>query len=233
MSKKANKALIGAFVIGAVVLLIMGIITLGSGTLFKRTNKYVLFFDGSIKGLSVGAPVIIRGVKIGVVKDIHLVYDPTIDDLITPVVIEVESSLIKNVPKRLSIDDYKELIKAGLRARLDIQSFITGQLMIALDFYEDKPAKLHNVAKQHPEIPTLPTSSDIFELMEELPIKDIADNLGQTVTGLNKLINSEGFYGLNSTLNEIAQAARSFRLLVEYLEVHPEAILKGKQLKGD
>lgn len=228
MSKKANKALIGGFVVGAIVLLIVSVVVLGSGSLFKRTNRYVLFFDGSIKGLSVGAPVILRGVKIGTVRDIHLVYDPTIEDLVTPVVIEIESSRIKNAPKRLSIDDYKELIKSGLRARLDIQSFITGQLMIGLDFYEDKPANLHEIFKKYPEIPTLPTSPDIFQLMDELPIKDMADDLRETVAGLSKLVNSEGSYGLNSTLKELSQAARSIRLLVEYLEVHPEAILKGK-----
>lgn len=228
MSKKANKTLIGAFVVGAVVLLIISVIVLGSGFLFKRTNRYVLFFDGSIKGLSVGAPVILRGVKIGTVRDIHLVYDPTIEDLVIPVVIEVESSRIKNVPKRLSIDDYKELIKSGLRAKLDIQSFITGQLMIGLDFYEDRPANLHEIAKKYPEIPTLPTSPDIFQLMDELPIKEMADDLRQTVAGLSNLINSEGSYGLNNTLKELSQAARSIRLLVEYLELHPEAILKGK-----
>jgi len=228
MSKKANKVLIGGFVVGAVVLLIISVVVFGSGSMFKRANRYVLFFDGSIKGLSVGAPVILRGVKIGTVRDIHLVYDPTIEDLVIPVVIEVESSRIQNVPKRLSIDDYEELIKSGLRAKLDIQSFITGQLMIGLDFYEDKPANLHEISKKYPEIPTLPTSPDIFQLMDELPITDMADDLRETVAGLSKLVNSEGSYGLNNTLKELSQAARSIRLLVEYLEVNPEAILKGK-----
>lgn len=228
MSKKANKALIGAFVIGATFLLIIAIIVFGSGRLFKRTNKYVLFFDGSIKGLSIGAPVVLRGVKIGSVRDIHLVYDLKIEDLAIPVIIEIESSRIRNLPKELSINDYQELIKSGLHGKLDIQSFITGQLLIDLDFYADKQARLHDIAKQYPEIPTLPTSPDIFELMDELPINEIADDLEQTVAGLNKLINSEGPYGLNSTLKEITQAARSIRLLVEYLEIHPEALLKGK-----
>lgn len=228
MSKNANKTLIGAFVVGAVFLLIIAILAFGSGTLFKRTNKYVLFFDGSIKGLSIGAPVVLRGVKIGAVKDIHLVYDLKIEDLAIPVIIEIESSRISNLPKKLSIDDYEELVKTGLHAKLDIQSFITGQLMIALDFRENNTAKLHNIASQYPEIPTLPTSPDIFELMDDLPINEIADDLEQTVAGLNQLINSEGPYGLNSTLKELTQAARSIRLLAEYLEIHPEALLKGK-----
>ncbi|HOD11871.1 MAG TPA: MlaD family protein [Candidatus Omnitrophota bacterium] len=228
MSKQASKTLIGAFVVGAVALLVISTVVFGASTLFKRTNKYVLFFDGSIKGLSVGAPVILRGVKIGAVKDIHLVYDPSIEDLVIPVIIEVEPSKIRNLPPRLSIEDYNELIKSGLRAKLDIDSFITGQLMIGLDFYENKPATLHKVAKKYPEIPTLPTSPDIFQLMDDLPIKEIADDLKQTVAGINKLINSQGSYGLSNMLNELSQAARSIRLLVEYLEVHPEAILKGK-----
>jgi paraquat-inducible protein B len=228
MSKKANNALTGAFVVGAIALLIIAIIAFGTGSLFKHANKYVLFFDGSIKGLSVGAPVILRGVKVGTVRDIHLVYDPAVEDLIIPVVIEVESSKIKNVPSRLSIDESRELVKSGLRARLDIQSFITGQLMIALDFYEDKPASLHKIAEKYPEIPTLPTPPDIFQLMDELPIKEIADNLEEAVAGINKMVNSEGFYGLNSTLREVSQAAQSVRLLAEYLEIHPEALLKGK-----
>jgi hypothetical protein len=64
--------------------------------------------------------------------------------------------------------------------------------------------------------------------MDDLPINEIADDLEQTVAGLNQLINSEGPYGLNSTLKELTQAARSIRLLAEYLEIHPEALLKGK-----
>jgi paraquat-inducible protein B len=228
MSKKANKALIGGFVVGAVFLLIIAIVVFGSGRLFKTTNKYVLYFDGSIKGLSVGAPVVLRGVKIGTVKDIHIVYDKTIEDLSIPVIIEIESSRVRNADKKLSLNEYKELIGSGLRAKLDIQSIITGQLMIALDFYDNKPAHFHEIVNNYPEIPTLPTSADIFEVMNELPVKEIADDLRETVAGLNKLVNSEGPYGLNSALNEVIQATRSIRLLVEYLEIHPEALLRGK-----
>jgi hypothetical protein len=65
--------------------------------------------------------------------------------------------------------------------------------------------------------------------MNELPIKEISQNLDDTVAGINKLVNSEGFYGFSSAVQEITEAARGIRLLVEYLEQHPEAILKGKQ----
>ena len=233
MSKRANKTSIGVFVVGAVVLLVAAILVFGSGQLFKQSDKYVLFFDGSVKGLSEGAPVIFRGVKIGNVKDISLLYDPKTKDVLIPVIIEVELGRVKGVPEKPGGSDYNFLIQQGLRARLEIENFITGQLMLSLDFYPDKPAKMRGLIKGYPELPALPISPDIFEVMQELPIKDISDDLENTVAGLNKLIN-EDFYGIKDALQELTQAARSIRLLAEYLEQHPEALLKGKPVtKGE
>lgn len=230
MIKKANKRIIGAFVIGAVILFVTAITVFGSGMLFKVSDKYVLFFDGSVKGLSEGAPVIFKGVRIGSVSDISIVYEPKIEDVLIVVIIDVELSRVKGAPEKLGYTDYKMLVDYGLRASLEVQNFITNQLMIGLDFYPDKPAKMHAFMKQYPELPTLPISGDIFKLMNELPIKEIADGLNQTVAGINKLVNSEGLDTLGSAIQEITQAARSLSLFTEYLEQHPEAILKGKQM---
>ena len=60
MAKQANKTMIGLFVVGAIVLLVAAIVLLGSGRFLKETHRYVAFFDGSVKGLAVGAPVMIR-----------------------------------------------------------------------------------------------------------------------------------------------------------------------------
>ncbi|TRZ93768.1 MCE family protein [bacterium] len=229
MIKKANKTAIGLFVVGAVVLLVIAILIFGSGELFKKTDKYVLFFDGSVKGLSVGAPVIFKGVKVGSISDISLVYNPETKDVLIPVIIDAQLALVKGAPEKFGYTDYALLVKQGLRAKLEIQNFITGQLMIAFDFYPDKPAKTYGLIKKYPELPSLPISPDIFDVMDELPIKEISQNLDDTVAGINKIVNSEGFYGLNSAVQEITEAARGIRLLVEYLEQHPEAILKGKQ----
>lgn len=228
MIKKANKTAIGAFVIGAVALLIIAILVFGSGALFKQSDKYVLFFDGSVKGLSVGAPVLFRGVKIGNVTDISLIYDSKTQSVLIPVIIDVELSRVKGVSEKPGYPDYKMFIKHGLRAGLEIQNFVTGQLMLAFDFYPDKPEKLYGIIKGYPELPALPISPDIFEVMNEIPIKEISDDLGKTVAGINRLVNSEGIYELYKTLQEVTHAARSIRLLVEYLEQHPEALLKGK-----
>ncbi|MFA4984674.1 MAG: MlaD family protein [Candidatus Omnitrophota bacterium] len=230
MMKKVDKTAIGMFVVGAAALLIIAILVFGSGNLFKNTDRYVLFFNDSVKGLSVGAPVIFKGVKIGNVSAISLVYDPQTRAVLIPVIIDVELARVKGFPEELGYTDYALLIKQGLKGKLEIQNFITGQLMIAFDFYPDKDAKTYGLIKKYPELPVLPISPDIFEVMNEIPVKEISENLNETVAGINKLVNSEGFYGLSNVVQEVTQAARSIRLFVEYLEMHPEALLKGKEV---
>jgi paraquat-inducible protein B len=232
MIRKANKTVVGLFVVGGLVLLMIGILVFGSGLLFKRTIKFVLYFDGSIKGLSIGAPVMFRGVSIGAVKDISLIYDKKVGTIMLPVIVEIEQDRIKGAPNFGEWGGDKKMIELGLRGKLEILNFLTSQLMISFDFYPDKPAQLRGILKTYPELPTLPISPDIFELMNQIPIKDIAKNLEATVKGLNLLVNSsdlqKSLYELRNTLQETKQTMRSLRLLSEYLEQHPESILKGK-----
>ena len=233
MIKKINKTAIGAFVLGGAALLITAVLVFGSGALFRQSDKYVLFFNGSVKGLSVGAPVIFRGVKIGNVVSINLVYDEQTQEVLIPVVIDVELSRVMGIPEQPGYPDYAKFIKQGLRAKLEIQNFITGQLMIALDFYPDKPAKFYGIIQSYPELPALPISPDIFQVMDDIPVKEITVNLEQAVAGINRLVNSEGISELDKTLKEVTNSARSFGLFVEYLEQHPEALLKGKSVSQD
>ena len=232
MNRKGNKTVIGIFVVGAMVLLMVAIAVFGSGDLFKRTNKFVLYFDGSVKGLSIGAPVMFRGVSIGIVKDISLIYDSKAGTVLLPVIVEIQQGRIKGTPSFGELDGDKKMIALGLRGRLEVQSFLTGQLMISFDFYPDRPVILRGILKGYPELPTLPTSPDIFETIENLPIKEIAKNLEATTQGINKLVNSSeiprSLYDFQNTLQETKQAMHSVSLLTEYLEQHPEALLKGK-----
>ena len=232
MSKKVNKTVIGVFVVGALVLLMIAIVVFGSGELFKKTNKFVLYFDGSVKGLAIGAPVMFRGVSIGTVKDISLIYDAKAGTITLPVIVEIEQDRIKGAPSFGELDGARKMIALGLRGNLEVQSFLTGQLMISFDFYKDKPAKLRGIANQYPELPTLPTSPDISEIMNEIPIKEISKNLEAATKGINKLVNSSeiprSLYDLQNTLQETTKAMHSVSLLAEYLELHPESLLKGK-----
>lgn len=233
MSKKANKTLIGAFVVGAVMLLILSLVVFGSGRFFRRTNKYVLFFEGSVKGLAVGAPVTFRGVKIGTVKDISLVYDPSSRFAFIPVIIETEPHRIKGAPLIHNRENIQYLIKTGLRAQLDMQSFLTGQLAVVLDFFPDKPARFLGLIKEYPEIPTVPSPlGELQKNISDIPLKDIALNLQESMRSLNIALKESRetiIFDIENTLREVTGAARAMRLLVEYLEQHPEALIKGKK----
>ena len=70
MSKRANPKIIGGFVIGAIVLIIAGVIVFSSGQLFIKKPKVIMYFKGSVKGLNVGAPVDFKGVQVGKVTEI-------------------------------------------------------------------------------------------------------------------------------------------------------------------
>ena len=228
MSKKANKTMIGVFVVGAVALLILSFLIFGSGYLFKHTQKYVLFFDGTVKGLAVGAPVIFKGVNIGSVNKINLIYDPNTKIVLIAVIIDVELSRVKGGPEQLGYDDYKLLVKQGLRTRLEIKNFISGDLMLSMDFYPDKEAKFYNIKYSYSELPALPISPDIFAIMKEIPIKKITADIDQIVSGMNRLVNSKGIEEMDNTLHQVTALATSARLFFEYIEQHPEALLKGK-----
>jgi len=231
MSRAMSKTLIGTFVVGGAVLLLIAVMVFGSGALFKRTDKFVLYFDGSVKGLAVGAPVMFRGVSIGAVKDISLIYDAKEGTIMLPVVVEIEQGRIKGAA---SFGDAggKKMIELGLRGKLEVLNFLTGQLMVSFDFYPNNPPQIRGIRNSYPELPTLPISQDIFKLMNEMPIKEIAKNLESTAVGINRLVNESdlqsSLFDMRETFQETKKTMQSLRLLTEYLEQHPEALVQGK-----
>jgi len=161
MSKPASKTMIGIFVVVAIALLVAAILILGSGKFFKDNPKFVMYFQGSVKGLSVGSPMVFRGVKVGTVTEIKMLLNPKDLSLVIPVYVEFERESLGAVPGSESSEMYKkatgtrgflvkELIGQGLRAQLEMQSIVTGQLMVALDLHPDKPAKLVGYDPKYP-----------------------------------------------------------------------------------
>jgi hypothetical protein len=146
MARQPSKTLIGAFVVGAVALAVLGIAAFGSGRLFQKHFTCVMYFSGSITGLSIGSPVEFRGVKIGQVTKIAAVFDPKAVTVHIPVYIEVDpKSLVvlgdEDASKVLATNHfYEPLLEKGLKARLDIESFVTGKLYISMDFHPGPPA---------------------------------------------------------------------------------------------
>ncbi len=212
MSKKANKTLIGAFVLGAIALVVAGVIVFGSGKFFKKELKFVMFFQGSVKGLQIGSPVVFRGVKIGEVTDIKLEFDTKDLSILIPVYVEVDPGRMTPVGTDQKLPgNYKyidALIGKGLRAQLQLQSFVTGQLQIGVDFYPDKPILLVGLEKKYHEIPTIPTSmEELQKTIEKIPFKEIAQKLDSTITGLDKFVNSPELHQSTASLNETLKSA--------------------------
>jgi paraquat-inducible protein B len=209
MSQQANKTLIGGFVVGALALVVVGVLIFGSGKLFKSTNTYILFFDGSVKGLNVGAPVLFSGVKIGSVKDIKLQADMLDKTIRTPVIIEIQPArfeVIRGEPDPDPRKNIEQLIESGLSAQLQTQSLITGQLMIELDLRPETRIKLlGNIGHGYVEIPTIPSTLEtLTKTIQDLKLEELVQKLASTVAGLEKLINSkevsESFAILNETI---------------------------------
>ena len=194
MTQQASKTLIGGFVVGALALAVAGIMIFGSGKFFKKTTEYSMYFHESVKGLNQGAPVVFQGVKIGSVVNIQIIADADALTLEIPVIVEVEHDKIQVSKGKRSKDrgvDIARLIDRGLRAQLQSQSMVTGQLMIAMDFYPDKPANLIGEDPTALEIPTIPSALEsITQTIKELNLTTLAANLTGAVHGLERILNS-------------------------------------------
>jgi len=191
MAKQASKTVIGVFVVSSIAMLIAGVIVFGSGEMFKKTIKYVMFFEDSVKGLSVGAPVIWHGVEVGSVSSIVLRANTKKLTINVPVVIEVD-------PKRIEIEGAlakdprvrtKNMIAKGLRARLALQSLITGSSMIEIEFLPSTPVRLTGLDTQYPEIPTVRSPMDkLAHKLQNLPFEKIAAKLVDILDNLDILL---------------------------------------------
>jgi len=207
MSKPANKTMIGIFVVGAIALVVIAIVVLGSGKFFKKTFRAVCYFEGSVGGLNVGAPVVFRGVKIGSVTDVVLQFDTKRLIFVIPVYIEIEPdkfTVIGVGPKQFG-ENLKTFIDKGLRASLETQSIVTGQMQVGLDFNPNKPARFAEVRidTKTPEIPTVPTPlQELAQKIQKIPIEQIFDKLASALDGIDKLVKSP----------EIPEAIRSVNL---------------------
>ena len=230
MSRQASKSLIGAFVLGALALVIAGIVIFGSGKLFTKANKSVMFFEGSVKGLNVGAPVVFHGVQIGHVTDIILEVNKRDLTAFIPVYIEISQQKLLPIGEDHIYDQrfLQDLIKKGLRAQLQLQSFVTGQLIVNLDFYPNTAIRLVGLEKRYPEIPTIPSGLEqLTKRLEELPLKEIADRLNETLAGINRLVNSPDLHASISSLNQLLKDADA---LVKNLNTEIEPLVSD--IKG-
>jgi paraquat-inducible protein B len=231
MSKKISPTLIGAFVLGALALVAVAVVALGSGRFFRQTREFVLYFDSSVNGLRVGAPVKFKGVEIGAVKDIRLQLEKGAQVNKIPVIIEIDlekltsrgatSEVARDLPSF-----HKAIVEMGLRGQLLMESLVTGLLYIGLDLFPNSPVRLVQTAGghyQYPEIPTTPTTLEqaqdaatrIMAKIEELDFKGLTKSLTETVDGINQLVNSPdlkaSLRALQQTMPKVDEALVSMR----------------------
>jgi paraquat-inducible protein B len=259
---------------------------------FTKKNYYILHFEGSIRGLTVGAPVEFRGIRIGQVADIKPEWDyETLSPRIT-VLIETEPQRWEALGEAIadSQTELDKLVAKGLRAQMKTGSLLTGQLFVDIDFHPDAPEAQVNYDGQFPEMPTIPAPlqlmaarvGNIIDKIETIPIDKIGKDLEATLENIKGITDSAEIlqavralnqtlqetrelaqnlntnvapaitttldqaqqtlesvagtlgkdaplqYEMRQALKELGDAARSLRVLLEYLERHPDALIFGK-----
>jgi paraquat-inducible protein B len=187
---------------------------------YTEKSRWLLYFEGSVRGLTVGSPVEFRGIPVGQVLDINMAYDSDKKVFLIPVLIEIEQDRIKVIGQMDAADRKQQndyLVAQGMRAQLKTGSLITGQLYVELDFHpEAEPAQIIWEGR-YPQLPTVPTSMEeittsltqLLKKLEKLPIEQIGNDLRDTVQGAKRLVNSaelqESIVALNQTLNQMQQ----------------------------
>jgi paraquat-inducible protein B len=232
--KRVSPTLIGAFVLGGVALAVASVLLLGGREWFKRPVTCVMGFDGSVAGLTAEAPVSFRGVQVGKVARIEL--RPG-----TPVIVvvaHIDPSQVRGMPAGLTPARteriIQELVQQGLRAQLQMQSFVTGQLYVGLDYHPDTPATRLGGDGPACEIPTVPTA--IAELHErirtilanagDIPLKEMAAAAARTLDAVEKLATKPE---LGRLITSLAGAAHDARGLITRLDTQMDPTVTSLQ----
>jgi phospholipid/cholesterol/gamma-HCH transport system substrate-binding protein len=233
VSARAHPRLVGAFVLGAVALVVSAIALLSSGAWLEKKALYAVFFPGSVKGLDKGAPVTFRGVKVGEVKEVTAFLTGQEHLIQIEVVVEIRRNVVEApVGMRsfagLSSEELaQELIKRGLRARMLSASLLTGQRYIDFDFLPKEPARFAGTSRRYPELPTTPTAMEklsekaglFVDKLAELPLDQMLDDVHTALKSLREMLESPDIRG----------ALRGARRSMEVLEpalVEARAALK-------
>ncbi len=203
MNNKTNPTSIGAFIIGALCLLIVSIFVFSSDSLFSKNHRFIVVFTESINGLSIGAPIKLYGVQIGHVTEINVVRDTQRNMTLIPVVFEVDKQKIGNYidtnQRNWGSTEVDKLINSGLRMQLQFASLVTGQLFIEALFLPDTEAIFYSDQTDIKEIPSTPSNSDeiqkalrnVLKGTKSIDIVSLFSNLQNTLANIEKVTGSE------------------------------------------
>jgi paraquat-inducible protein B len=207
MMRKPNITLIGAFILGGAVLAILGLLTLGAERYFSREPVFVMYFSGSVKGLNEGSAVVFKGVKIGAVDDISLQFDPATKQVQIQVLAKINPHSITATKGKDGTEDFfLQLIRQGLKAQLQHQNLLTGQLIIELDFHPEREGNYVHTKLPYPQIPTTPSSiEELTRTISNLPLQELVNKVSSALDGIERV----------TTSPELMQSVRSMNLALE------------------
>lgn len=199
---------------------------------FANKVRFVMFFEDSVRGLTVGAPVEFKGLKIGAVTDIRLEYDDKGTAFRIPVTVEIEperiggrSESLRRKPK----EALQALVKRGLRARLSTGNLLTGQLFVELDMQPKAPLRLLGAGGAVPELPTLAGTFDqmansvrsILDKVDRIDIEGIGADLRGTLKGANAIANGPQ---LERSIADLSASLASMRVILQKVEARAEPL---------
>ena len=216
--KKNTSFRIGAFIVGAITLVFLALLFFSGGDLFSQKERVVMYFEGSVQGLQVGAPIKLKGVILGEITDIQINFDSNTQDngnknnsaknIVTAVTGDLALKRISRKGNEVSLEFFEEAITNGLRAQLNFQSFLTGLLYVELDFFPGTPATLYGFKKNYLELPTVATGfEELTKNLQEINLKGLVNNLDQLTLNLSKIVKSGA---IEETLGSVKLAADSF-----------------------
>jgi len=237
MSVRANAAAIGLFMIGAIVLAVIGVATLASTAWFRPRSTFISFFEESVNGLDRGAPVKFQGVPVGTVTELKIQIDQRNKTFQVPVVFEIDlNRLTSQTGTFVQLDDenvLRQQIADGLRAQLQMEGFVTGQLYIELKYRADAaPPELESRPTAYPEIPTTHSFLAAFGTEAGSVIEDVVKVLFR----VNQMLEEVDMKGINTA---VVASAQSIEDLVDSKELQgaigelPEITEKLKRTMDD
>jgi len=207
MTKKINNLAVGSFILGTLVLAFVSAIFFSGGNYFTDKERVVMYFDGSVQGLQIGSPIKLKGVDLGEIVNIEVMF---LHDYRTVVNMVTADLILKRIHRSddISEDDiFNQLISKGLRAQLNYQSLLTGMLYVELDFYPDSELRLLNLQSQHREFPTTKTDFEsLFNQLKGVDLVSISNRLASVLDSMDTILKNGAVEHAVSDFSVAAQA---------------------------
>lgn len=248
MSMRANPTAIGLFMIGAVLLTVIGAATLASRAWFGDRHTFTSYFEESVNGLEEGAPVKFQGVPVGTVSELLIQIHEGDKTFLVPVEYEIDiTRLTTELGGFLQLDESEVLeqqIADGLRAQLQMESIVTGLLYVELTYRPDadQPEQVARTSP-YPEIPTTPSLLAAFgteagslvadvlqilfrvnEMLEEVDMVEINESVVASARAVEQLVGSEE---LQDAIGQVPEMAAQLNRMLGETEILLNRIEEG------